>query len=115
MKAKKILEFLDQHKDDDIVIPISKPSMGPRACVGIESVTIGFDWDSGKIFFHPGESLVVKTENEEIWDMARDLIMWIATKKVKNKGYEQRNAISILERLKIDFMKYQDVLHHENE
>lgn len=40
--------------DIDVVIPVAAVgTVGPHPCVVVESVAMGFDWDSGKYFINP--------------------------------------------------------------
>jgi hypothetical protein len=111
MKASELIEILKRHPDDEIVLLLDSPSIGPRASIPIASACSGFDWEKGQLLLSPETSVVKKTDSESIFDMARDLIMWLATKPVKKASYEVDMARRILNRKKVDFMKYQNLFH----
>lgn len=117
MKVSELLALLSEnnkHHDDEIVIKINKPSVGPSACEPVISAHFGIDWDARKLILRTNKPLVVKSENEEIYDMSRDLMLYLATKPMKRRSYEVEKARSILKRngmTEEDFMKYQKLFH----
>ncbi len=120
MKVSELLALLsgtnvnNRHHDDEIVIKITKPSVGPSACEPIVSAHFGIDWDARKVILRTDRPLVVKSENEEIYDMSRDLMLYLATKPMKRKSYEVEKAQSILKRTGMtekDFIKYRRLFH----
>ena len=48
-----------------VCIPIDEPSIGGRACVGIESVSHGFDWENGRINVDAMGSIVRKGRSKQ--------------------------------------------------
>ncbi len=61
-KAKVDLHhpFADKKDTEHVVIQLSEPSIGGSACVAVNDICAGFDWDHGKIFIIPSEPLVKK-------------------------------------------------------
>lgn len=100
--------------DDEVVIKISSPSIGPACVESISGVSPGIDWDRGKLILKTTSPIVIKSNNESIFDASRDLLMYLATKPSKYKSYETRQAQSILKRcgyVDEDFLKYQKLFH----
>ena len=52
--------MLSELGDQEVVIQLSDWSIGPLPYSQIESIGIGFDWDTGKIFLIPSKELVDK-------------------------------------------------------
>lgn len=102
-----------EYEDDRVVISTTKPSAGPSSSTGVTSCCPGFDWDRGSFIINPETPLVPKTDNERIHDMARDLILYLATKPSKRESYEIRIAKKIAEKVIPDYMKYQKFFHKE--
>jgi hypothetical protein len=88
----------------EIVIPVKRVgTIGGRSCVIIESIDLGFDWDSGKIFMNPEKELreIDINEFEQMkkscekfgWDMYenRNLKSEIVNLKRKIKELENDN------------------------
>lgn len=74
MKLKELKATIDSlckhatsHKTDDleVVVQIAEPSIGASACVGINWVTRGIDWESGRINITPSKELVRKGNSKE--------------------------------------------------
>lgn len=100
--------------ENRVVILLAKPSMGSHASIGIESAMPGMDWDSGSFMLKPNKAVVMKTEGEEAFDMAIDLLTWLASKPVKRETYEVRTAKRIMKRLgrtDEDFEKWRKFFH----
>ena len=123
MTIKELYRILETHiktkpkyclESIKVRIPIAKHSIGPKASVEVTNAWCGFDWNSDSFFVAPEKDLTPKSENEEIWDDARELLMFIATKPVKKVTYEVRQARRIFERLNIDYMQYQSIFHKED-
>jgi hypothetical protein len=115
-KIKEILNYTDQHDDDDLVIALAMPSMGPSAKSQVTGVSFGFDWDMGSTFITPERKLSEKTIPEDTYQMASDLLMYLATKPSKRESYETRRAKAILLRAgykEEDFEKYRTFFHKE--
>jgi len=105
--------YKEQELNKEVVVEIAKPSVGPRASVKAKYAGFGMDWEANRFAITPEVALTLKSEKEEIWDMAKDLIMWIATKPVKKDSYEIRTAKRILDKNGTEYMKYQKILHGE--
>jgi hypothetical protein len=108
---KRRLEYLSD--EDELVIPLAKPGIGSRPSVSVKSVSGGIAWDSGKVFLSSESPLVIKTESENAFDLSREFLMWLATKPNKRATYEILEARAILDKLGIDYMKYQKFLHQD--
>lgn len=71
--TKDLLERLQFHVEHerypkDVVIQISRPSVGALASVPVRSIGPGIDFDAGKFFIIPSEPLVTKTPKHSIFD-----------------------------------------------
>lgn len=86
--------------DQTVKIAIASPSIGPRATCDVRFAYFGFDWESGMFVLNPTESLVVKSEKEEVWDLAFDHI-YTMSKKVSHKGNPTSDAKWAMEVLKL--------------
>lgn len=120
MKVKELKELIDRQLamhpsrgECEVVVTLAMPSMGPVASTYISSAYFGIDWDGNHLLVNPKFPLSLKTDNESIFDMARDLLGYLATKPSKRQSYETRTALKIFERLKYDIMKYQHIFHHD--
>lgn len=60
MTAKQLAMILSGLGDEEVVIKLSQPSIGPTACATIDGVGLGFDWDMGKVFLFPLKELIDK-------------------------------------------------------
>jgi len=88
-------EFLDsihnmeRELDNELIIHLSSPSIGPIANTGIKSTRSGFDWENGKTILEPKERLVVKTDKEDLYDMSYDLLhfLWVDAFQRKRKPW----------------------------
>jgi len=61
MTVSELMKELGQQNPTDEVSILVKPSercVGGTPCVGIERITVGFDWDCGKVFILPNKKLV---------------------------------------------------------
>ncbi len=91
MKVSELKTLLENrgktrdHDDIEVVVSISSPSIGPRASCSITSAGFGFDWEAGLFLITPKLPLVVKSEKEEVWDLAFDHI-YTLSKQVSYKG-----------------------------
>lgn len=78
---KTMLNHSDRHDDDDLMIKTDSPSVGPVSMHPVKSTVFGFDWEKGKVILYPEGRLVEKSEKEDIWDMASDLLYFLATER----------------------------------
>lgn len=106
MKIKKLLDYLngavewrDEVGDYDLMVAIAKPSVGQRAMDKVTDIQIGLDWEAQKVILRTEKNLVPKSQKENVWDMALDLIYWLAYEKGNGRSqtYESRQARRILE------------------
>lgn len=114
MKVFELLQAINSsdHEDtDEVKILLSLPSIGPRATTGIKYAKFGFDWDIG-LLLTPEVRLVPKTDKQDIFEAALDLLMFIATKPRKKESYETRTAARILTKYgRADFQKFAHLYH----
>jgi hypothetical protein len=116
MKVKELLPLLT-HEEDDIVVILGSPSIGPRAMTDVTDAHHGFDWERGKLILKTKETVTVKTKEESVYYEAHELMMYLATKPVKRESYEILSARRILKRCgytDADFEKYRKFFHKEN-
>lgn len=107
------LELHPDRGDCEVVITLAMPSMGPVASTNVSSAYFGIDWDGNHLLLEPKDHLSIKTDNESIYDVARDLLGYLATKPGKRQSYETKTALRVFERLNYDIMKYQHIFHHD--
>ena len=108
MKFSELKNFVDSFSkndcrakiDPELVISISRPSVGPTASCGIDSIGSGCDWNAGKIIFRPAKQLVEKPDSMALHDMASDFIFSLAREgaKMKRPSWPYREAIHIIEK-----------------
>jgi hypothetical protein len=79
------LKLHPENKDSEVVIKINKPSIGGCACCKVSSCSFGFDWDKGKFILEPELNLVRKTEDETLWDAAREILLQLYSEAFKRK------------------------------
>ncbi len=108
-------EYLDRISDKarmdlPVKVILSIPSVGPRAFSLVTHVNFGYDWDKG-LLLTTKESLVPRSEDQLAYQMAHELLLFIATKPVKKESYEIRRAKQILFRLGKD-QDYLDKVSH---
>jgi hypothetical protein len=116
-----ITNFIEREPDYskseiEVIIPLSSPSIGPCSSTHIKDITKGIDWNSGKILIHTEDRIVKKTKEEDIFDAARDLLMYLATKPMKRSSYEVEQSQKILKRIGYvdqEFEKYRKFFHKE--
>lgn len=65
----------DGHKEENVVITVEEPSVGARACVGIQSALLGFDWETGQLRIEPQEPLVTYGKDRDIPVKAKIMTM----------------------------------------
>ena len=101
MRVKDLRKFLEHHDsrqdEEELAVVVALPSIGPKAISKITHFNFGFDWDKGLLFITE-HSLVPKHDSQSIYESAKELLLYMATKPTKKQGYEQRTAISILKR-----------------
>lgn len=69
MLVKDIKRFFQEHNVDDnlsLVIYLSEDSLGPTPFSEVEFASVGFDWDSGKLFLKPKYDLVINRGKDVI-------------------------------------------------
>lgn len=110
-KIKSLIQDNSHVEDFKVAVRLSTPSIGAVAIGEIESSYVGFDWDHGNYILTTKTPINLKHENEEIFDQARDLLAYIATKPNKNRSYEQITALNIFKRVGVDIMEYQHIFH----
>jgi len=98
--------------DREVLIELALPSMGPKASCRVKYAGFGIDWD--RDFLITAEKpLVPKTDLQKLWEDARDLIMYLATKPVKRPSYEIREARRMLDHYNIEYKAYAHLFHKE--
>lgn len=60
MTAQQLSVMLSGLEDNEVVIKLDVPSIGPSAYVNITGIEVGFDWDSGKVFLTTSSNLIDK-------------------------------------------------------
>lgn len=108
-----------QRDEHEVKVILALPSIGPRASSDIVSAGFGFDWDKG-LLLTPRERLVPKTDKQDIFEAANDLLMFIATEGLtkKRNTYEHRTAQRILLRYgytEEQLKKYVKLFHRDKE
>lgn len=119
MKVKELknaLNYSDRHDEDELMIRLQMPSVGPVSMTEVASVSFGFDWESGKTIIYPEKILSEKTQPEHVYHMASDLLMYLATNPSKRYKYEIDTAKRIL--LKAGYTqeeldKYRSIFHKD--
>ena len=53
------------HGDNPVVITLSQSSVGARACVGIQAITSGIDWESGQIRIEPLRQIIDRKNDRD--------------------------------------------------
>jgi hypothetical protein len=118
MKVKELKAILKdedtRYDDEEVSVLLDLPSFGPRAFSKVKHASFGMDWDKG-LQFKTEHNLVPKNDKQAIYEQARDLLFYIATKPTKKHGYEQRTAIYILKKNGLTDDKlasYQSIFHN---
>lgn len=103
MKVSELKKLLETREDLDIVIRLSDPSIGSVSMASIDSISIGFDWENGKILINPSIPLVRLKEKEALWQSAHDFIYQLSEQKTykDNPTFLAKRAKSIIERSKL--------------
>jgi hypothetical protein len=64
-ELKRLLELMETPDDLEVVVAISSPgTIGATPSVCVDKVAKGFDWNTGRLFLYPAESLM-KTNKEK--------------------------------------------------
>lgn len=122
MKLGELLLIIQNHMklrdSSDLIVAIKtcSPSVGPSSSVTVDRAWAGMDWDRNTFFIGPSIRLVEKSENEDVFDMARDLLMYLATTPTKRPSYAIRQARRILKKTGMtedDFVKYAKFFHRD--
>ena len=102
MKLSELKKHIDQHfeyhpnDDIDVVIVTNDPSWGPISSVGVKWAGKGMDWDSNTFIISPNIHLTKKTQEQDIFDKAKDLLIHLATNPKKN--FFTRDSQSLLKK-----------------
>lgn len=95
MLLKELKEIIDRVFDREsqsrVVLRLNRPSIGPIASCDIESVSIGFDWNHGKIIFSAKEPVVEKPLNMKLFDAAHDLLFQMLRESMNKKRLTWRD------------------------
>jgi hypothetical protein len=102
LQVERAIQF-GRMDDWKVVIPVRRiGSIGGTPCVNIESVSAGFDWDSGKVFLSTKESLreIDRDEIKAIRDKYEEL-GWSQYKigKIKKENEMLKKRIEELEKM----------------
>lgn len=54
---------LNHHKDDEVMVEISEPAIGPLPCVPVKHFVPGMDWDHGRTLIVPEVELMRKNDS----------------------------------------------------
>jgi hypothetical protein len=112
---KLLANHSDGRKDDyTLRVKIAKPSIGSIATDDVTYVGFGFDWEQGSLLISTENRLVPKSKKEDAYDIAHELLMYLATKPTKRDTYEIRNAKQCLLKAgytEEDFVKYRHLFH----
>ena len=70
-ELKKIVDAYYEGKyvnpdEVNVIITLEEMSMGPRAGTGVESIFMGFDWESNQLRIQPKEKLVRYNKQSDI-------------------------------------------------
>jgi hypothetical protein len=96
MKAIELLMFLKEHIERhpdkaelNILVELNYPSLGEISSSKVINARLGFDWDRDFIL-STEEPLVIKTNNEKLYDNTFDLIYMLARydKRKRNGLYK---------------------------
>lgn len=100
---RQLENLKDKHGEDKIVLSLQSPSMGPVATISFkENIWAGFDWEKGLVILQATQPVVIKTEKEELWDMAADFVYGLSTETYTRNGVTKpsslaRRALEIME------------------
>ena len=54
---KLLSNYNERNKDDEVVIVITEPHVGPLPMVSVAMVQFGIDWEKGRILLYPQQNL----------------------------------------------------------
>jgi hypothetical protein len=103
MKVSELKAILEHSmEDEEVVVILSEPSMGPVAMVSVASASYGLDWEKGKLLLRPNAKLVRLKDKEALWQSAHDFIYTLSNEKTYkgNPTHLAKCAQSILDRAK---------------
>ena len=112
-ELKHILKTSSNYQDEeDVLVVLSEPSIGPTSTVKVESVSFGFDWDKG-LLIDCEKPLVEKNEKQSIFEEGYSLLMFLATESfiVKKEKYVHRESKRILISLGISEDSIKNYIH----
>lgn len=63
MKVRNLIEQLQScNQNDEVVIPVKDGrDMGQEPHVRVQYISRGFDWDNGKVFLRPADSISLRS------------------------------------------------------
>ena len=85
---KAILDRLEDGRIFEVVISESAPSIGPSACIPVESASIGIDWDSGVFTLYPAKPMIEKNFDREMFEDLRKICGEYLWDKKDNKKWD---------------------------
>lgn len=99
LHLKEIIDRqVERRPDAQVRILLSIPSIGPAPTCEVEQANLGMDWDADSFILRPELRLVQKTQDQDLWEQARNLLYWLASKPSQRPSYEIRQARKILAR-----------------
>ena len=127
MKLTELKAIIDREVEDlaewkwkedaiEVGVIIASPGIGATPAVKVRSAGRGIDWDDGVFLIGTTEPLVVKSKKEKAFDLAVDLLWFLATKPTKRETYEIRMAKSSLKHAgysEEDFKRLRNIFHKE--
>jgi hypothetical protein len=92
----RLVTFCAPHKRDSIkvAIPVKKlyATIGGTPCVDVESVSIGFDWDNGKLFVKPEKPVMLVEDYDMVPETIRKLQTEVGNLYYEISGYKAQIA-----------------------
>lgn len=101
MKVSELRQILsgrpsdDHHADDEVVVLLASPSIGPHACMPIRSAGYGFDWDNGKLLLWTDQPLVVKSDKQRLYDRTYDMLFMLSGETRHYKGEDRLTPLAL--------------------
>lgn len=80
--------------DDEVVVRLSEPSVGPIAMDDVVTVYTGFDWEKGKVVLATNSNLVRRSEKQHLWQLASDFVCMAAMDRRRTKKGEAITALA---------------------
>lgn len=122
MTVKNLKDIINSqdHQDEKLVkVVLNIPSIGPKATTKVVSAYFGFDWDNG-LLIHTEELIAPKTQDHDLFEKGKDLLMYLATEwyTQKKDNYPNRRAKDILLKSgysEEDLRKYVSLFHKDKE